>query len=43
MSLRIGDTAPDFEVETTEAHLRFHEWLGDKWGVNANGSVSNAK
>ena len=33
MALQIGDTAPDFEVETTEGTIRFHEWLGDSWGV----------
>src|SRR3982751_5356797 len=33
MSLRIGDTAPDFEAETTQGRIRFHEWLGDSWGV----------
>jgi alkyl hydroperoxide reductase subunit AhpC len=33
MSLRIGDTAPDFEADTTQGHIRFHEWLGDSWGV----------
>jgi len=33
MSLRLGDTAPDFEAETTLGTLRFHEWLGDSWGV----------
>jgi len=33
MSLQIGDTAPDFEAETTEGTLRFHDWLGDSWGV----------
>jgi len=33
MSLRIGDTAPDFEAETTEGPIRFHEWLGNSWGV----------
>jgi alkyl hydroperoxide reductase subunit AhpC len=33
MSLRIGDLAPDFEAETTHGRLRFHEWLGDAWGV----------
>ena len=31
--LRIGDTAPDFEANTTEGPIRFHEWLGDSWGV----------
>jgi alkyl hydroperoxide reductase subunit AhpC len=33
MALTIGDTAPDFEAETTEGPLSFHEWLGDSWGV----------
>jgi thioredoxin-dependent peroxiredoxin len=33
MSLTIGDTAPDFEAETTEGNINFHEWLGDSWGV----------
>jgi alkyl hydroperoxide reductase subunit AhpC len=33
MALRIGDVAPDCEADTTEGHLRFHEWLGDSWGV----------
>ena len=33
MSLRIGDTAPDFEAETTQGKIRFHEWLGDSWGI----------
>jgi alkyl hydroperoxide reductase subunit AhpC len=33
MTLRIGDTAPDFEAETTKGRIRFHEWLGDSWGV----------
>jgi len=33
MTLKIGDTAPDFEAETTEGHIRFHNWLGDSWGV----------
>jgi alkyl hydroperoxide reductase subunit AhpC len=33
MSLRIGDTAPDFEAQTTQGPLRFHEWLGDSWGI----------
>ena len=33
MSLRIGDTAPDFEAETTQGKIRLHEWLGDSWGI----------
>jgi len=33
MSLRINDIAPDFTAETTEGTIRFHEWLGDSWGV----------
>ncbi|HEY2758913.1 MAG TPA: peroxiredoxin, partial [Pseudolabrys sp.] len=31
MTLAIGDTAPDFEAETTEGKIRFHEWLGNSW------------
>jgi thioredoxin-dependent peroxiredoxin len=33
MSLRLGDTAPDFEQESSEGRIKFHEWLGDSWGV----------
>jgi alkyl hydroperoxide reductase subunit AhpC len=33
MSLKIGDTAPDFEAETTQGRIRFHEWIGDSWAV----------
>lgn len=33
MALTINDTAPDFEANTTEGKIRFHEWLGDSWGV----------
>jgi thioredoxin-dependent peroxiredoxin len=33
MALAIGDTAPDFEAQTTEGPLRFHEWIGDSWAV----------
>jgi alkyl hydroperoxide reductase subunit AhpC len=33
MTLQIGDTAPNFEAETTEGVVRFHDWIGDKWMV----------
>jgi thioredoxin-dependent peroxiredoxin len=33
MSLRLGDIAPDFEADTTQGHIRFHEWLGNSWGM----------
>jgi alkyl hydroperoxide reductase subunit AhpC len=33
MGLRIGDQAPDFQAETSEGPLRFHEWIGDSWAV----------
>jgi len=33
MALNLGDTAPDFEAETTEGTINFHEWLGDSWAV----------
>ncbi len=33
MSLSIGDTAPDFEAETTQGRIRFHDWIGDSWAV----------
>ena len=33
MALQIGDTAPDFEADTTQGRIRFHEWLGNSWGV----------
>jgi len=33
MVLQIGDTAPDFEVDTTQGHIRFHDWIGAGWAV----------
>ena len=33
MAVRLGDTAPDFTVDTTEGTVNFHEWLGDSWGI----------
>lgn len=32
-TLRLGDTAPDFEQDSSIGRIRFHEWLGDSWGV----------
>jgi len=33
MALAIGDTAPDFEAETTQGRIKFHDWIGDSWAV----------
>ena len=33
MSLKINDTAPDFEAQTTDGDIRFHEWIGNNWVV----------
>jgi thioredoxin-dependent peroxiredoxin len=33
MSIRLGDIAPDFSIETTQGPINFHEWLGDSWGM----------
>jgi thioredoxin-dependent peroxiredoxin len=33
MALQLGDVAPDFEADTTQGRIKFHEWLGDSWGV----------
>jgi thioredoxin-dependent peroxiredoxin len=33
MTLKLGETAPDFEAQTTEGKIRFHDWIGDSWAV----------
>jgi thioredoxin-dependent peroxiredoxin len=33
MTIQLGQIAPDFEQDTTQGRIRFHEWLGDSWGV----------
>ena len=33
MTLALGDSAPDFQAETTEGPIRFHDWIGDSWAV----------
>jgi thioredoxin-dependent peroxiredoxin len=33
MTLKLGDLAPDFEADTTEGHISFHDWIGDSWTV----------
>jgi alkyl hydroperoxide reductase subunit AhpC len=33
MAIRIGDTAPDFEQDSTEGRIKFHDWIGGKWAV----------
>jgi len=33
MALKIGDVAPDFEAETTQGRIKFHDWIGDSWAV----------
>ena len=33
MALKIGDEAPDFEADTTEGRIKFHDWIGDSWAV----------
>ncbi len=33
MGLQLGDVAPDFEADTTEGPIKFHDWIGDSWAV----------
>jgi alkyl hydroperoxide reductase subunit AhpC len=33
MAIRLGDTAPDFEVKTTDGPIRFHDWIGNSWAI----------
>ena len=33
MALQLGDIAPDFEADTTEGRIHFHDWIGDGWAV----------
>src|SRR5258706_7079924 len=33
MSIKLGDTAPDFEADTTQGRISFHDWIGDSWSV----------
>ena len=33
MTIQIGQAAPDFEADTTQGRIRFHEWLGNSWGM----------
>jgi len=33
MTLKLGDVAPDFEADTTEGRIKFHDWIGDSWAV----------
>jgi len=33
MAVRLGDVAPDFEADSTDGKIKFHEWLGDSWGI----------
>ncbi len=33
MTIQLGDVAPDFTAQTTEGEIKFHDWLGDSWGI----------
>ena len=32
-TVRLGDIAPDFEAETSQGNIKFHEWIGDSWCI----------
>ena len=32
-TIRLGDIAPDFEAETSQGNIKFHEWIGDSWCI----------
>src|SRR5947207_15376122 len=32
-TMKIGETAPDFEAETSEGRIRFYDWIGDSWAI----------
>ena len=40
MTLRLGDIAPDFQAETTQGTIRFHDWIGNKRGLYFSGPAN---
>jgi alkyl hydroperoxide reductase subunit AhpC len=42
MTIQLGETAPDFTVETTEGRLNFYDYLGNHWGSYSHGSAAAA-
>ena len=43
MSLQLGQIAPDFTQQSTTGEIRFHEWLGDSWGLFPIGRFPECK